>query len=201
MPLQLRHDYAAGLHRGLPIDDINRPRSSRHRDADAHCNPAHIRQVWSWWLVLERLSYAGSLSLYLPVLLAGHSGHLTVLTRPGFVRAACHLSLCPLGSGCPQLLLTRCDEWAAVSFHHGAVPGASWRSISAHQSSFGSHDTKCRLMRSLGFSSASSAMVVITMPLPRVAPLMPSSRMSLSTVQRATWWPALLSATQSFLAP
>lgn len=31
MPLPLRHDYAAGIHRGLPTGDINRPRSSPTR--------------------------------------------------------------------------------------------------------------------------------------------------------------------------
>ena len=30
MPLQHRHDYAAGLHRGLPVGDITRRRSSLH---------------------------------------------------------------------------------------------------------------------------------------------------------------------------
>src|ERR1039458_2398200 len=117
MPLRLRHGYAAGIHRGLPIGDMNRPRSSPHfvqirtatqpvsvrfgaggsllrgvhtlihcrytfpscsptkefsaLRADTHRNPARIRQVWSWWFSLERRSYADSLSLHLPVLLAG----------------------------------------------------------------------------------------------------------------------------------
>jgi len=44
-------------------------------------------------------------------------------------------------------------------------------------------------------------MVVRTWPLPRVAPRMPSSRTSRSTLQRATSWPARLRAAQSFLAP
>jgi hypothetical protein len=30
MPLRLRHGYAAGIHRGLPIGNINQPRSSPH---------------------------------------------------------------------------------------------------------------------------------------------------------------------------
>jgi hypothetical protein len=32
MPLQLRHDYAAGIHRGLPTGDITQPKSSPHDD-------------------------------------------------------------------------------------------------------------------------------------------------------------------------
>ena len=31
MPLRHRHDYAAVLHRGLPVSDINRPKSSLRR--------------------------------------------------------------------------------------------------------------------------------------------------------------------------
>ena len=33
MPLRYRHGYAAGIHRGLPPGDIDRPRSSPHGDA------------------------------------------------------------------------------------------------------------------------------------------------------------------------
>ena len=32
MPLPHRHDYAAGIHRGLPTGDINRSKSSPHAD-------------------------------------------------------------------------------------------------------------------------------------------------------------------------
>ena len=35
MPLQHRHGYAAGLHRGLPAGEANRPRSSPPGDAVA----------------------------------------------------------------------------------------------------------------------------------------------------------------------
>jgi hypothetical protein len=46
MPLRHRHGYAAGIHRGLPVGDIDRPRSSSHQlqDASARRFPA-IRQV------------------------------------------------------------------------------------------------------------------------------------------------------------
>ena len=45
MPLQLRRRYAADLHDGLPLDDINGAESSLCNRTGAHCNPAHIRQV------------------------------------------------------------------------------------------------------------------------------------------------------------
>jgi hypothetical protein len=38
MPLPQRHDYAAGLHRGLRAGDIDRPRSSPPPSAGAHGN-------------------------------------------------------------------------------------------------------------------------------------------------------------------
>ena len=70
MPLQHRHDYAAGLHRGLPAGDINRQGSSPHRRADVRCYPALIRQVGAGGRVLR-----GVLTLvphvHLPVSLAG----------------------------------------------------------------------------------------------------------------------------------
>ena len=44
MPLQHRHEYAAGLPRGLPAGDFTRPRS-RPPSAGVHRTPAHIRQV------------------------------------------------------------------------------------------------------------------------------------------------------------
>src|SRR3954462_12097903 len=38
MPLQHRHGYAAGIHRGLPTGDINRPRSSPTGDVSDHAD-------------------------------------------------------------------------------------------------------------------------------------------------------------------
>jgi hypothetical protein len=62
MPLRPRHGYAAALHRGLPTDDINRPRSSPLRDEGAgtrrYASPH--RPGWSWRSALERRSAAGS---------------------------------------------------------------------------------------------------------------------------------------------
>jgi hypothetical protein len=46
MPLPHRHDYAAGLHRGLPTGDINRPKELPAQPwAGTRGGPAHIRQV------------------------------------------------------------------------------------------------------------------------------------------------------------
>jgi hypothetical protein len=45
MPLQHRHGYAAGIHRGLRAGDITQPQSSPPQHASARCNPALIRQV------------------------------------------------------------------------------------------------------------------------------------------------------------
>ena len=50
-----------------------------------------------------------------------------------------------LGSDCPQLLWTRCDGPMAVSFHHDAVQGASWRTMSHDQTWLGA------VARSSGF--------------------------------------------------
>ncbi|RPK83083.1 hypothetical protein EES46_26035 [Streptomyces sp. ADI98-10] len=56
---------------------------------------------------------------------------------------------------------------------------------SATQQRFGALATKSRSTRSGARSAAGSTIVVITL-LPRTAPVMPSSRMRRSTVQRAT---------------
>jgi hypothetical protein len=45
MPLPHRHDYAAGIHRGLSTGDINRPKEFPDNSSGAHGSPAHIRQV------------------------------------------------------------------------------------------------------------------------------------------------------------
>jgi len=98
--------------------------------------PSPYPSASSWWDSLERLSYAGSLSLHLPVSLAGpRSSDSTDPSR------LCQGCLPPFpssqGSGCPQLQSTRCDGPMAVSFHHGTVQGASWRSMSQLQISRG----------------------------------------------------------------
>ena len=59
MPLQHRHGYAAGLHRGLPTGDITQPGVPPNVTAGARCNPAQIRQVRAGGS-LEGRSAAGS---------------------------------------------------------------------------------------------------------------------------------------------
>ena len=59
---QHRHGYAAGFHRGLPVGDINRPKSSPHIQrccAGARCCAALIHQVRAAGFLEER-SVAGS---------------------------------------------------------------------------------------------------------------------------------------------
>jgi hypothetical protein len=141
MPLQPRHEYAAGFPRGLPADDANRPRSStHHHDARARCCPAQICQISSWWILLRSVQPLVS-HVHLPVSLAG----------PGPSDSAgpsrrCRGCLPPIpvrldGVGCPQLHATRCDEPRAVSFHHRTVQSASWRSASQIQIRSHSHGT------------------------------------------------------------
>ena len=119
MPLQHRHGYAADLHRGLPTDDINQPRSSPHRSADAHCSPAQIRQIRAGGLLLRGVQTLVSL-VHLPVSLAGPrpSGSAGPSRR---CQGCCPPSPSSQGSGCPQLQPARCDEPMAVSFHHRKV--------------------------------------------------------------------------------
>ena len=136
MPLRLRHGYAAGIHRGLPIGDMNRPRSSPHF--------VQIRTATQ--PVSVRFGAGGSLLRGVHTLI--HCRYTFPSCSPG-ARSSdsadpprlCQGCLPPSsvssGSGCPQLRLARCDEPTAVSFHHGTVQGASWRSMSQLQTSFG----------------------------------------------------------------
>ena len=117
MPLQHRHDYAAGLRRGLPVGDTTKEFPA-HTHAGARCSAALIHQVRA----------AGSLE--------GRS--VTDSSRTPF-RLACRtrtiwqywpvpslsglLSTLTLVSGIrlPSASLARCDEPEPVSFHHRRV--------------------------------------------------------------------------------
>ena len=44
MPLQHRHEYAAGIPRGLPAGDHNRFRSRPIKGV--RCHPTRVHQVW-----------------------------------------------------------------------------------------------------------------------------------------------------------
>ncbi len=53
MPLQPRHDYAAGIHRGLPAGDMNQPKEfpARHRvvrvRVATHPDPPGLKRRWT----------------------------------------------------------------------------------------------------------------------------------------------------------
>jgi hypothetical protein len=86
MPLQLRHTYAAGIRCGLPTGDINQSKSSPP-NTGARRDPAQIRQVRAGGALLRGVHTLVHRRYTFP----SHSPdphHLTVLARPGFVRAA-----------------------------------------------------------------------------------------------------------------
>ena len=136
MPLQPRHGYAAGFHHGLPADDIDRPRSSPRRGADARCCPAQICQVRAGGLLLRGVRSLVSL-VHLPVSLAGPGPSDSAGPSRRCRGCLPPIPVRPDGVGCPQLHATRCDEPQAVSFHHRTVHSASWRSTSQDHSSLG----------------------------------------------------------------
>ena len=89
MPLRHRHGYAAGIHRGLPVGDIDRPRSSWPNPLvplRAATQPSVRLQ-----LVVSSLgAFVRWFTVVTPSRLACRTrDHLTVLARPGFVEAAC----------------------------------------------------------------------------------------------------------------
>ena len=90
MPLRHRHGYAAGLHRGLPTGDTNRPRSSppaRGNAVRAAIQPS-IHQVRAGGS-LEGRSDRWFLAYTFPSCLPDPH-HPVVLVRPGVVGAASH---------------------------------------------------------------------------------------------------------------
>ena len=145
MPLQHRHGYAAVFHRGLPVGDIYRPRSSPtgQSRSGARCNPAQICQVRAGGLVLRDF-----LALVPRV-------HLSVsLAGPAPSDSAGTSRRC---QGCFRL--RRCSPvQAALSFMRPAATGrwrwyftttrfksASWRSMSQDQVWFGAVATSSGL--------------------------------------------------------
>ena len=115
MPLQHRHGYAAGIHRGLPAGDINRPKSSPHIvRVRVATQPRSTR--------FELLALLRDVQPLVPhvrlsVLLAGPgpSGSTGPFRR---CQGCCPPSPPFRGSGCPQLRCARCGEHTVVSFHH-----------------------------------------------------------------------------------
>ncbi len=98
MPLQLRRRYAAALHDGLPLDDINRARSSLHTVSrgGTRCNPARIRQVRAGGSLLRGVNPLVHCR-YTFLSCSPDPKYLTVLPRPGFVGAA------PAFTGVPRI--------------------------------------------------------------------------------------------------
>ena len=135
MPLPLRHDYAAGIHRGLPTGDINRPKSSPRSITGAHGSPAHIRQIG-----------AGGFQLRGFPSLVSHVHLLNSLAGPRPSGSAGRSRRCQgcfppspasPGSGCPQLQHAAATAHRRSPFISARSCSASWRSMSVTHSSFG----------------------------------------------------------------
>jgi len=119
MPLQHRHGYAAGIHRGLPVGDITQPESSLRRSGGARCCPAQICQVRAGGFVLRGVQpLVPHVRLSVSLAGPGPSGSAGPSRR---CQGCCPPSPSSQGSGCPQLRPARCDEPEAVSFHHRRV--------------------------------------------------------------------------------
>lgn len=90
IPLQLRCRYAAGFHGSLPAGDIRTDEGVHHgKTVAARCNPAHIRQVGAGGAFLRGFTPRVHFR-YTFLICSPNPRHLTMLPRPGFVRAACH---------------------------------------------------------------------------------------------------------------
>jgi len=100
--------YAAGGRRGLLASDISRSKRCPH--------------VVAWmWTTPQPISVGSKLAA------CRMPSHLTVLTRPGVVRAAYHPSFSCQDSGWPQLLSTRCDGPGRVRHVWAYALGSSVR--------------------------------------------------------------------------
>ena len=120
MPLQHRHGYAAGLHRGLPAGDIDPAKEFPARPAcGCALLPSPDPPGSSWWVLLRGVQPLVP-HVHLSVSLAGPgpSGSAGPSRR---CQGCFPPSPASPGSGCPQLQPARCDEPAAVSFHHRTV--------------------------------------------------------------------------------
>ncbi|MFD0514560.1 IS630 family transposase [Streptomyces aureus] len=127
LPLRPRHAYAAGIQRGLPTDDFNRPRShpTPHLgERNVHRNPAHIRQIRA----------GGSLKgLYTPVPHVHLSVSLAGPAPSGSASASRRCRGCfpplpaPPGSNCPQLRRAAATARRRSPFTSARSHSASWR--------------------------------------------------------------------------
>ena len=148
MPLQPRHGYAAGLHRGLPAGDINRPRSSppdRNR-AGARCKPAHIHQVSSWRMPLRGFQpLVPHVRLSVSLAGPGPSGSTGPSRR-------CQGCFHPPWRSPDQAALSfsqpAATSWRRCPFTTARFKSASWRSMSWHHATSGGPGANRRRTRS-----------------------------------------------------
>ena len=120
MPLRPRHGYDADFHRGLPVGDIDRPRSSRRiaSRVGARRHPAHIRQVRAGGPLKGRLTLVSS--VHLPVSLAEpRTSDSAGLSR--LCQGCLPPSPASPGVGLPSATSVRYVGLAAVPFHHRTV--------------------------------------------------------------------------------
>jgi len=137
MPLQLRHGYAADLHRDLPTGDINRPRSfpPRNEGMGTRRSPAQIHRVRAGGLFLRGVTtLVPCVHLLVSLAAPAPSG------SPGASRR-CRGCLPPSpaspGSGCPQLHRSAATDRWWRSLTSTRLNGASWRSMSHDHTAFG----------------------------------------------------------------
>jgi hypothetical protein len=140
MPLHHRHDYAAGLHHGLPCRrhsptrkfparPIDNPAEADRRGVGtgARCDPAHVRQVRGWWVRLRGVQTLVP-HVCLSVLLAEPAPSGSTGT-PRRCQGCCPPSPPSRGPGCPQL-------------HRAAATARRWWSLTSTRSNSASRRTK-----------------------------------------------------------
>ena len=176
MPLHHRHDYAAGLHRGLPV--------RRHHPAGkfpaglsragARCDPTHVRQVSGRWFRLEERSAAGSSRM--PLRLASRARPIWQYWNDSSLsRTAPPTTPTPRQSTVLQLPNACCDRHPAMASHHrqgSRTPrGARSRRPTAGPAPAGRSGAR----PGRGPAAASGPAIVVRLTLPRTAPARPSS--------------------------
>ena len=117
MPLQPRHEYAAGLPRGLLAGYAFRPRS-RHREPDDPKVARHAMMCTAARPISTRLEPVPELEGVQPPIHSRYTcpprlpdpGRLAVPTRPGFVRAASRPTRAPPRVRLPSASPACCDR-------------------------------------------------------------------------------------------
>ncbi len=192
MPLQHRHGYAAGLHRGLPAGDITQPRSSPpdRRRAGARCYPAQIRQVRAGGLLLRGVQpLVPHVRLSVSLAGPGPSGSAGPSRR---CQGCCPPSPSSQGSGCPQLQRPAATSRRRCPFTTARFESASWRSMSASHNAVGLIPDEVPVDQIVAGWACGSRIVVRTRRRPQ-RPLMPWTAISRSTRLWLTRRPGLCS--------